>query len=340
MKLFKIEENDANQRLDKFLKKLFPVATRSLIYKFNRKDKIKIKTESSEWKFKKMDNEYKLQIWDEVKIFLSDDDFKVLNEKPLESVNINDDQSINNKFDKNDIVYEDWDLLVVNKNSWINVHPGDHKTNESNLIAQAQDYLWDKLNSLTFKPSLIHRVDRDTSGIVMIAKKKDMLTKLAADFKTHDKIKKTYYAIVLWKLSRKKWTIKKNLLRVEDAKNENKVQVSENGKTAITHYKSLKEHIIQTEQWVIILTELEVKIETWRMHQIRVHLASLGNPIVWDKAYWDKKLNAYFVNKFWLTRQALHSWKIEFFHYSRDKNVELTASIKSDLVEFVEKINA
>jgi len=63
MKLFTIEENDANQRLDKFLKKLFPIATRSLIYKFNRKDKIKIKNDLTDWKFKKMDNEYKLQLW-------------------------------------------------------------------------------------------------------------------------------------------------------------------------------------------------------------------------------------------------------------------------------------
>ena len=78
MKQFKIEEGDSNQRLDKFLKKLFPRATRSLIYKFTRNDKIKIKFEWSEGKFKKRDNEYKLQIWDEIKIFLSDEEFEEL----------------------------------------------------------------------------------------------------------------------------------------------------------------------------------------------------------------------------------------------------------------------
>lgn len=339
MRLYIIEENDANQRLDKFLKKLFPLATRSLIYKFNRKDKIKIKQEWSEAKFKKEDNEYKLQIWDEVKIFLSEDDFKTLTAQ--EPIIISEkEQELKEKFNKDDIVYEDADLFVVNKNSWINVHSWDHKTKESNLIAQVQDYLWDKLNSLTFRPSLIHRIDRDTSWILMIAKKKDILTRLWADFKTHDKIKKTYYAIVLWKLSRNKGTIKKNLLRIEDAKNENKVQVSENWQTAITHYKAIKEHIIQTEQWVLILTELEVNIETWRMHQIRVHLASLWNPILWDKSYWDKRLNAYFSNNYWLSRQALHSWKIEFFHYTRDKKMELTANIKPDLIDFITKIKS
>ena len=237
MKLFTIEENDANQRLDKFLKKLFPAATRSLIYKFNRKDKIKIKFEWSDWKFKKRDNEYKIQIWDEIKVFLSDDEFDILSTKPQSQNFLQEEKNIeNNKFDKKDVVFEDADLFIINKNPWINVHPGDHKTVETNIIAQVQDYLGDKLNSLTFKPSLIHRIDRDTSWILMIAKKKDILTRLVNDFKDHKKIKKTYFALVLWKLSRAQWTITKKLKRIENAKNENKVQISESGLTAIRHY--------------------------------------------------------------------------------------------------------
>jgi len=334
MKQFKITENDANQRLDKFLKKLFPRATRSLIYKFNRKDKIKIKFDWSEWKFKKRDNEYKLKLWDEIKIFLSDKDFDELSKK--EGIKKIDKK---HKFDKKDIVYEDKDLLVINKNPWINVHPWDHKTKESNIIAQVQDYLWDKLNSLTFKPSLIHRIDRDTSWILMIGKTKDLLTRLVNDFKDHKKLKKSYYAIVLGKLPKRKSTIKDKLLRIENAKNENKVKIDNNlGQVAITHYHTLKEHIIQTEQWVLILTEVEIEIETGRMHQIRVHMASIWNPILWDKTYWDKKLNSFFERNYGLWRQALHAWKIEFFHYGRDKNMKLEAMIKDDLKQFIEKI--
>ena len=334
MKLFKIEENDANQRLDKFLRKLFPNATRALIYKFNRKDKIKVKFEWSEWKFKKRDNEYKLQIWDEVKIFLRDEDFKELSQKKEESFV----KKSWNIFDKSNIVFEDADLFVINKDPWINVHPGDYKTKEISLIAQVQDYLWEKLNSLTFKPSLIHRIDRDTSGVLMIAKKKDILTRLVWDFRDHTKIKKTYYALVFWKLSRNSGTIKKKLLRIEWAKNENKVQVSEKGQNAVSHYKLLKEHNLQTKEWSIIISEVEVQIETGRMHQIRVHLASLGNPIIWDKAYGDKKLNSFIERHYWLKRQALHAWKIEFFHYGRKKSMELTARIKKDLKMFLENI--
>jgi 23S rRNA pseudouridine955/2504/2580 synthase len=337
MKLFKIEENDANQRLDKFLKKLFPSATRGLIYKFNRKDKIKIKFDGSEWKFKKRDNEYKIQIWDEIKIFLSDEDFDTLSASP-HSISPKGREEATEKFNKEDIVFEDSDLFIINKDSWINVHPWDFKTKESNIIAQVQDYLWEKLNSLTFKPSLIHRIDRDTSWILMIAKKKDILTKLVNDFKSHEKVGKTYYAIVYWKLSRKKGTIKKKLLRIEWAKNENKVQVSESWKTAISHYKLLREHIVTTKEWKIVISEVEVKIETWRMHQIRVHLADLWNPILWDKNYWNKKLNSFLAKNYGLNRQALHAWKIKFFHYGRDKDIKLTANIKKDLTDFMGKI--
>jgi len=337
MKQFTITENDANQRLDKFLKKLFPRATRGLLFKFNRKDKIKVKFDWSEWKFKKRDNEYKLQVWDEIKIHLSDKDFEELTKKPPSNSPLEGGRQ--DKFDKKDIVFEDNDILVINKNSGINVHPWDHKTKESNVIAIVQDYLWDKLNSLTFKPSLIHRIDRDTSGILMIWKTKNMLTRLVADIKDHKKIKKTYYAVVLGKLPKKKWTIKDKLLRIENAQNQNKVQVSDEGQSAISHYHLIKEHIMQTKEWVLILSEVEIEIETGRMHQIRVHMAHIWNPILWDKAYWNKKLNSFFERNYWLTRQALHAWKIEFFHYSRDKVIKLEARIKKDLVKFIDKIN-
>jgi len=337
MKQFTITENDANQRLDKFLKKLFPRATRWLLFKFNRKDKIKVKFDWSEWKFKKRDNEYKLQVWDEIKIHLSDDDFLELSKIPLSNSPLAGGEKI--QFDKKDIVFEDNDLLIINKNSWINVHPWDHKTKESNVIAMIQDYLWDKLNSLTFKPSLIHRIDRDTSWILMIGKTKNMLMKLVSDLKDHKKVKKTYYAIVLGKLPKKKWTIKDKLLRIENAQNQNKVQVSEKWKIAISHYKTIKEHIMHLKDWVQIITEVEIKIETGRMHQIRVHMSHIWNPIIWDKVYWNKKLNSFFERNYWLTRQALHAHKIEFFHYTREKIMKLEARIKNDLIEFINKIN-
>lgn len=326
MKEYKILENDAWQRLDKFLKKLFPNASSSLVYKFNRKNKIKVNG-------KREDNEYKLQVSDIVKIFLTDEDFKTLTKKVEENK-----VEVKDKFDTKNIVYEDGDILVINKEPWINVHPWDHKTKESNIISQVQDYLWNKLNSLTFKPSLVHRIDRDTSGILIIWKKKDILTKLVEDFKNHKKVKKIYYTLVLWKLPNKSWTIDKKLLRIEWARNEDKVQISPDWQTAITNYKVLSEKILKTPTWDKVISEVEVEILTWRMHQIRVHMMSLWCPILWDNKYWDKQFNAYLLKNFWLKRQALHAWKIEFFHYGKDKKVSLEARVKGDLSEFWDKI--
>jgi len=335
MQILTIEENDAHQRLDKFLKKFFINATRALIYKFNRKSKIKVKQLWDDG-FKKRDNEFKLWVWDEVKIFLSDKDISELSKKPVLK-----ERSFNSKpFNKKDIVFEDGDLFIVNKASWVNVHPWDFKSKEVSLIQQVQDYLWEKLNSLTFIPSLIHRIDRDTSGILMIAKKKQILTQLVADFKNHKKIKKTYLAICFWKLPQKSGTITKKLLRIENAKNRNKVEINEKeGKIAVSHYKLVKEYSVQTNNWPQNISTIEIEIETWRMHQIRVHLASLKCPIVWDKAYGNKSLNYYFEREFWVKRQMLHAYKISFFHYGRKKQLDLTAKLKNDMERFLKKIS-
>jgi 23S rRNA-/tRNA-specific pseudouridylate synthase len=117
-----------------------------------------------------------------------------------------------------------------------------------------------------------------------------------------------------------------------------KVIVSEKGQKAITHYKVLNEINLKTNEWDLLFSELEVEIETWRMHQIRVHLSELWNPILWDKIYWNKKLNAFLEKNYWLKRQILHAWKIEFFHYDKGENMKLEARIKEDIKEFLEKI--
>lgn len=328
MKQFTITENDATQRLDRFLKKLLPNASASLIYKFNRKNKIKVNG-------KREDNEYKLQVWDEVKIFLLDAEWNELT-KVISTPEISTESR--EKFNIKNIVYEDGDLLVINKEPWINVHPWDHKTKESNVISQVQDYLGNKLNSLTFKPSLVHRIDRDTSGILLIGKKKEMLTRLVEDFKDHKKVTKIYYALVLWKLPAKTGIVDAKLLRIEWAKNEDKVQVSDKWQTALTHYRVLNEISFDTPTGKKIISEVEVEIKTGRMHQIRVHMAHLGCPIVWDNKYWDKAFNWFLAKNYGLSRQALHAWKIEFFHHTKKKSQKLEAKIKKDLVDFVQKI--
>lgn len=333
MKQYNITSNDADQRLDKFLKKLLPNASLSYIYKLLRKWNIKII--NLENKKTKQNKDYKLLEWEYVQIFLSDtdiDDLMQVENAGMHSINI--DQ----KLQKQDIAFEDEYLLVVNKNPWLNVHPGDHKTTEVSLIDQVHDYFAWSLNSLTFKPSLAHRIDRDTSWIIMIAKQKQMLMHLTEDFKKKNSIKKTYFCLVVWRVSRKSGTITKKLLRIENAKNENKIQVSEKGLEAITHYKLIDEYTIKLPQGEQIISILEVTIETGRMHQIRVHMAALWNPILWDKSYGNKSLNSYFSKHFGIHRQMLHAWKIEFYHSQNKKIMSLEAKLKKDMLEFINKI--
>lgn len=327
MKEFIIEENDANQRLDRFVKKLFPNALKSLIYKFNRKNKIKVNG-------KKEDNEYKLKVWDSVKIYLKDEEFQALQQKV--------EPKITQKWEKlsqKNIVYEDRDLLVINKDPGINVHPWDHKTTESNLISQVQDYLWEKLNSLTFKPSLVHRIDRNTSGIILIGKTKNTLTKLTQDLREHKNITKIYYALVLWKLPYHRGKIESKIKRIENAQKENKVQIAPDWQQALTYYQVIKEHTLKTPSGEIILSEVEVEIKTGRMHQIRVHLSSIWNPILGDDTYGERQINAFLKKNYWLKRQALHAWKMEFMHPEKKKMMNLEARIKPDLQEFIKKIS-
>jgi 23S rRNA-/tRNA-specific pseudouridylate synthase len=113
------------------------------------------------------------------------------------------------------------------------------------------------------------------------------------------------------------------------------VQVSDTGQEAISHYNVLHEYTVELPMWEQILTSLEVSIETGRMHQIRVHMAALGNPILWDKSYGDKQLNAYFLKYFHISRQMLHAWKIEFLHPWIAKKMQVEAKPKQDMQEFI-----
>ncbi|MCK9272859.1 RluA family pseudouridine synthase [Candidatus Gracilibacteria bacterium] len=321
MKIFKIEENDAAQRLDKFLKKLLPNSSLSLIYKINRKNKVKVNG-------KRQDNEYKIQTGDEIKIFLNDDEFEILTIKKEERKQEKSD----NFLDKKDIIYEDGDLLIINKNPGTIVHPGDFKTNEISLIQLVHDYLGNKLNSLTFKPSLIHRIDKETSGIIMIAKTKPALDFMLKQLQDN-KIEKYYLAVCVGTLPEKTGTIKDKIFRIKDAKSENKIKIDNKlGDKAITHYKVIKENI--HEKYLL----LECKLETGRMHQIRIHLSHIGHPVIGDNTYGNKGENSFLKRNFGVSRQFLHSYKVSFIHPTKRVRLTFEAKLKPDMESFLGSI--
>ncbi len=187
---------------------------------------------------KKKPETYKIEIDDEITFWLTDDELRLL-QASEDSKNGVLTQKIQREQKKLQVLYEDDFLMVINKSPGMNVHPGDHKTDEVSLIDLVHDELKGKYDSHTFKPALVHRIDRDTSGCILIAKEKATLEALLESLQSQ-KIEKIYHAIVVGIPNKNEGTIRHKLLRIENAKNEAKVRVDESGQSAVTHYKILK----------------------------------------------------------------------------------------------------
>lgn len=332
---------DAWQRLDRFVRKYLPNAPLGGIFKMIRIGKIKVNG-------KKKDQTYKLEIDDEVSFYLTDVEMAgfIKNSEWDIQNEIWKSSEIQTKKIILDILYEDDYLMVINKPAGINVHPGDHKTTEISLIDIVQDYLKWKYDSLTFRPALVHRIDRDTSGCLLIAKDKSVLESLLAGLQSHE-IEKIYHTIVLGIPTKKQDTIRARLLRIENAKSEAKVKVDESGQSAVTHYrivtseklqvKSLETHKPETRNtpsWIMI-SLLECRIETGRTHQIRVHMAHIGNPVLADKAYWDMSINSYLKRNLGISRQLLHARSLSFIHPKNQKKLIIEAPYPADFAEII-----
>jgi 23S rRNA pseudouridine955/2504/2580 synthase len=160
--------SDADQRIDKFLKKYLPNAPLGGIYKWLRTGKIKVNR-------KKVEQTYRVEEGDMIDIYLHDEEISIF--KNLDTVYSHHPDQIAHESNLK-VLYEDEYLMIINKSAGINVHPGDHKTKEISLIELVHDSLSGRYDSLSFRPSLVHRIDRDTSGAIMVAKDKRTLESL------------------------------------------------------------------------------------------------------------------------------------------------------------------
>ncbi|XBT18523.1 MAG: RluA family pseudouridine synthase [Candidatus Shikimatogenerans sp. Tder] len=227
---------------------------------------------------------------------------------------------------KLNILYEDDYLLVINKKYNLVVNPTLYNYKDT-LI----NYLLYKYNNLfllkKYNMGLINRLDKDTSGIILIAKNFKVLLHIQNQFKTHKIIKK-YFIIINGIFKKKRLCIKNNICRSK--KNKFKMTISNNrGKYSITFLKRIK--ILNN------FTLLKCYLKTGRTHQIRVHLNSINYNILNDKVYYNKhnKIN---INKNnFLNRQALHSYYIKFFHPIYKKYIQIYCKLPNDIKIFINK---
>jgi 23S rRNA pseudouridine1911/1915/1917 synthase len=270
---FSADIQDIDERIDVYLSKALDDFSRSRIQKLIKDGAVKVNT-------KEIKSSYAIKDADEIEIIVPD-----ASELKLEAQDI-----------PLDIQYEDKDMLVINKPSGMLTHPTSIEK-EGTLVNALLYYCKDSLSGINgvMRPGILHRLDRDTSGLLMVAKNDFAHNFLAEQIKTKTAIRQ-YLAFCHGIIKNDKGTIDKPIGR--HPVHRNKMGIVPNGKNAITHYKVLR----RFEKY----TYVELTLQTGRTHQIRVHLSDMHHPIAGDEVYGGSKIN---VN---LSGQALHAYRLSF----------------------------
>lgn len=317
-----IGPNEAGQRLDKFLRKLLKDVPLSAIFKALRKKDIRVNG-------KKQSEKYFLEEGDIVEI-------KYIQSKREDK---------REKFIKVDpkgikIVFEDDNMLIIEKWPGVLVHSDSNESEEPTLTDYVLSYLNDKgdyvpENELTFTPAACNRLDRNTSGIIIFGKSFEGL-KCINEAIREDEVRKYYYTLT-------KGKIKDGLYEAYILKNP-ETNVSKIYDTEVPNSKKIAMEIATVETNGAY-SLIDVNLITGRSHQIRAHLAHLGNPIIGDNKYGDKRLNSFFENKYGLNYQYLYAYKLNFrsingkLNYLKNKTVAVALppmlkKIKQDVFKF------
>jgi len=298
IKTIKINKNDAGQRADKFITKMFPQLPQSMMYKAFRQKDIKIGG-------KRCDISTRLCEGDILTIYIKDELLEERKEREFQYDFLRASSTL-------DVAYEDENILIADKKPGLIVHQ-DESYQTDTLIARIQRYLYEKGeyspdSEQSFAPALVNRIDRNTGGLVIAAKNSASLRILNEKMKTRQ-IHKTYLCIVCGKLAKKEDTLTGYL---EKNESQNRVYIDKkpgkNSKTIITKYRVIAE---QPKHSL-----LEVELLTGRTHQIRAHLASIGHPLLGDGKYGTNKNN----RGTGFSKQALYSCKL-IFDFTSDADI-------------------
>ena len=295
---FIVTKKKKKKRLDAYVSSLKDNISRSNAQKLIKNNKIFVNG-------KNVKESYKVKENDEIRIII---------EEPKKS-------SLKPENIPLDIIYEDNDIIVINKPKGMVVHPGNGN-HEGTLVNAVLAYAKD-LSGIggELRPGIVHRIDKDTSGLIIVAKNDKAHKNLSEEIKNHE-VTKIYTCLVRGNISEDDATIDMPIGR--DKNDRKKMAVTEDGKKAITHFRVLKRYGNYTL--------LRVKIDTGRTHQIRVHMAKIGHPIIGDEVYSNGK------NEFNVHGQMLHSTYLKFKHPVTGKELELEAPLPQYFQDVLEQL--
>ena len=315
-----VDQNNQNKRVDVFLSKYEKKISRTKIKNLIEKGYLEINNQIV------FEPSKKISVKDKVKLEVPE--LKKLEIKPYKY--------------KLDIIYEDNDVMVINKPAGLVVHPGAGNF-DNTLVNALINYDKKNLSSINgeLRPGIVHRLDKDTSGVIIVAKNNFAHTHLSKQFNEHS-IDRKYIALVWGKLRPQKGEIKTFITR--SSKNRQLMDVSQTkGKLAITNYKTIE---IYENSRVPTLSLVEYRLKTGRTHQIRVHMKFKGNPILGDKSYKkklkklkdvDPELNE-IIKK--IDRQCLHAKSLGFLHPTKNQRLFFESKLPNDLHKIVKKLRS
>ena len=298
MRIIIVEENE-NMRLDKWILQTCQDLSRTRLQKQMEEEKILVNDKPAKPSLKvKLGDKIKIEDMEVKEICLKARDIPI------------------------DIIYEDQDIIVVNKPKGLVVHPANGNP-DGTLVNAIMNICKTSLSGIggEIRPGIVHRIDKDTSGILIIAKNDKAHINLSEQIKNHE-VQKTYIAMVRGIVKENEATIDMPIGR--STKDRKKMAVTKSGKDAITHFKVMKRYPQHN------CTLLKVKIETGRTHQIRVHLSQVGYPIIGDMVYSNGK------NEWGIQGQCLHAKSLKFKHPTTGKEMFLEAELPKYFQEIVQ----